>query len=78
MKLEIYDKCKDEGIYRIGLKDNYYTNYISLGIVDESGNMIRGGYLLKIDKRTGAITRESNVCTGYGFKLDDNGKILLD
>jgi len=79
MKLEAYTcKKKADKQIKLGLEDIEGRNYISLGVVDEKGDMIPGGCLLRIYRFTGEIERKPDVSEEYGFKLDSKNRIIVE
>lgn len=75
MKLEVFKSSKTKKTVFLDLCSDE-DGAIVLCAVDESGSPLSAGYLLYIEP-SGHILRIENVDPSLGFKLDEEGRVVV-
>lgn len=75
MKLEIYKQEKSIEKQPVRLALEKTSEGISVIAVDEHGNPIPAGYLIRF-KWDGTVLRNTNVSEELGFQFDNAGRII--
>lgn len=77
MKLEIYRKQIPTNVTKLKLTHYHAIESVVLEVVDECGQVLKGGNILRIDEGTGRISICCSVDPNFGFDLDENRRVRI-